>query len=207
MDILPAGEIALKNIYDIVKESYPDLCDDNVLCKDICTQGANQPEWKHRVRTVLYQLKSHGVIEKSTRRGFWVVRNQGNLVTPEAFDLSFGNEDPERSASTIYRILRDTKLSSQLKMLHLDQCQICGTTIRLKSGKTYSEAHHIKPLGSKHSGPDTAENIIILCPNHHVMCDYGAIKLDATNLRSNEGHKISIEYIRYHNKNIYNNGV
>lgn len=205
--MLPLGEIALKKIYGIVKETYPDLCDDNVLCKDICTQGANQPEWKHRVRTVLYQMKGHGVVEKSNRRGFWIIRQQNNLRTPQAFDLSTGNEEPDRSISTIYRVLRDTKLSRQLKMIHQDRCQICDSTIKLKSGKTYSEAHHIKPLGSEHCGPDVAENIIILCPNHHVMCDYGAIKLNASNLRSKKGHKVSIEYIKYHNQNIYQKGV
>jgi len=207
MAFLPNGEIALTTIYDIVQEQYPVLCDDGVLCKDICTQGANQPEWKHRVRTVLYQLKKQEVIEKSSRRGYWIVRSLSNLVTPRAFDLSTGNQEPRSFESITYRILRDTKLSRQLKHLHMNRCQICGSTIKLKSGKSYSEAHHIKPLGSSHRGPDTAENILILCPNHHVMCDYGAIELAASNLRVINGHKISNEYIRYHNENIFNNGV
>lgn len=206
MDFLPVGEIEIKTIYNIVKSNYPDLCDDQVLCKDICTQGTNQPEWNHRVRSVLSRLKDQNFIEKSNRRGFWIVKRKSNS-TPKAFDLSIGNASPHRHETITYRILRDTKLSQQIKRLHRNRCQICGKTIKLKSGKKYSEAHHIKPLGSDHGGPDMANNIVVLCPNHHVMCDYGTVELDISNIRLAEGHNISEKYIKYHNQKIYKNGV
>ena len=196
MDFLPSGEIELKTIYNLVKKKYPGLCNDRVLCKDICTQGTNQPEWKHRVRTVLNRLKDQELIEKSTQRGYWII-NKKNNDTPSAFDLYEGSINPDQLEAKTYRILRDTRLTRQLKRLHSDKCQICDNSIQLKSGKTYSEAHHIKPLS--HGGPDIAQNIIILCPNHHVMCDYGAIKLEVSKLRIVEGHIISEEYIKYNN--------
>ena len=71
--------------------------------------------------------------------------------------------------------------------------------IELSNGNRYSEAHHIKPLGSPHNGPDTAENIVVLCPNHHVMLDYGVIPLEKDALNVVAGHSVSEEYIVYHN--------
>jgi predicted restriction endonuclease len=59
------------------------------------------------------------------------------------------------------------------------------------------------PLGSEHNGPDVAENVIVLCPNHHVMCDYGAFELKSSELRMVNGHNVSEQYIEYHNSVIY----
>jgi predicted restriction endonuclease len=67
----------------------------------------------------------------------------------------------------------------------------------------YAEAHHIKPLGRPHNGLDVAENIIVLCPNHHVQLDYGALKLSRETVQSIHGHYIASQYIEYHNSEIY----
>ena len=75
---------------------------------------------------------------------------------------------PERILVETYRILRDTELARKIKKLHKNECQLCGTTITLQDGTSYSEAHHICPLGTPHNGPDVAGNILVLCPNHHV---------------------------------------
>jgi hypothetical protein len=90
-----------------------------------------------------------------------------------------------------------------LKLLHQYQCQICGYYIRLSNGNRYAEAHHIRPLGGTHKGPDVAENILILCPNHHAECDLGAIKLDLGKIRLHPDHPITASYVEYHNRNIY----
>src|SRR5690606_19162445 len=79
---------------------------------------------------------------------------------------------PERIETKIQRIIRDTALSKKVKALHNYKCQLCGTTIELPNGQRYAEAHHIKPLGSPHDGPDIMGNLICLCPNHHAMLDY-----------------------------------
>lgn len=120
--------------------------------------------------------------------------------TPIASD--FGDLVPEKVETITYRILRDTALARNLKELHENKCQICSETITLPTG-AYSEAHHIKPLSAPHQGPDIPENILVLCPNHHVMCDYGAIKLDVTVLMVHLGHKIGDEFLKYHNENIF----
>ncbi|TDQ93248.1 HNH endonuclease [Paraburkholderia silvatlantica] len=130
--------------------------------------------------------------------GVWGLRSTLNL-TPTASDLQELSA-PERVHTETYRVLRDTQLARKLKALHKNVCQICGTTLRLADGTTYSEAHHIRPLGAPHDGPDVAGNIIVLCPNHHVLFDYGALTLDADKLSIVHGHYIEEQYVEYHNE-------
>ncbi len=122
--------------------------------------------------------------------------------SPEVVDI---HEPVERVKSTAYRILRDTVLSRKIKALHKHKCQICGNTIELTDGTSYSEAHHIVPLGGGHDGLDISENILVLCPNHHVACDYGAVKLIKSRLRKVAGHFVSSKSVEYHNSVIYKN--
>lgn len=122
-------------------------------------------------------------------------------VTPKACDVA--DVKPERAATTTYRILRDTVLARRVKALHNCECQICGQTITLADGSRYAEAHHVMPLGTPHDGLDIIGNIVCLCPNHHAACDYGAIKLSLSALRTVEGHEIQSKFIQYHNQKIY----
>jgi hypothetical protein len=120
-----------------------------------------------------------------------------NLITPFASDIA-DPEVPERVETTTYRILRDTKKARGIKCLYDYCCQICGETIELGNAP-YSEAHHIKPLGNPHNGPDHESNIISVCPNHHVLLDYFAFKLDTEQLNLHLAHHINSNYIDYHN--------
>lgn len=129
--------------------------------------------------------------------------DEKNEVADSQIGYRSDNETPKRALQKTYRILRDTQLARKLKLLHKHHCQLCNTSITLANGKRYSEAHHIKPLGRPHNGPDVPDNIIILCPNHHVMLDYGTIKLDSSKIQMKVGHSISQEFINYHNENIF----
>jgi len=67
------GPRHLRDIYAAVQKEYPKLCDDDYMCSESCIMGnPRDPEWHHRVRTVLQDLKGHGV-EKGSRRGLWVL--------------------------------------------------------------------------------------------------------------------------------------
>lgn len=66
---------------------------------------------------------------------------------------------------------RDTKTILSLKILREFKCQICSKKILKANGEYYIEAAHIIPKREK--GPETPENIIILCPNHHKEFDFG----------------------------------
>ena len=66
--IMERGIKSITEIYSVVKNEYPLLCDDNYCCP----HGINQPEWNHTVRTALNRLK---VISENIfytgNRGFW----------------------------------------------------------------------------------------------------------------------------------------
>ncbi len=133
---------------------------------------------------------------------------------PLAVELNVSGDDPfrpidldppARIMATTYRILRDTAASRQLKADHECRCQICDITIELPGGMRYAEAHHVRPLGRPHDGPDVRENMIVLCPNHHAMCDYGTIRLSVNGLRRIDGHIIDPKFIAYHNERLCRN--
>ncbi len=114
---------------------------------------------------------------------------------------------------TITRKIRDTKMIKNLKDLHLNRCQICGLELYKDLDNKYSEGHHLYPLGE--NGPDTSDNILILCPNHHVEFDYGAIAINPDTFliehinssnpyhtkepfSLNKLHRINQDYLKYH---------
>jgi hypothetical protein len=130
-----------------------------------------------------------------------LVKSESKPVMPQATPIATDIQEPsqpERVKQETYRILRDTVLARQVKESNKYRCHICGQTLKLRHEQPYAEAHHIKPLGSPHDGPDVRENILCVCPNHHVLLDYGAIKLDAKQLTGIGG-----KYIDYHNENIF----
>ena len=123
------------------------------------------------------------------------------LLTPTAVDIG----EPkltQRHAVQTYRILRDTALARWLKHIYGYECQICGMTIELFNGDRYAEVHHIQPLGAPHNGPDILENMLVLCPNHHAMCDLGAIRLSLKELQVSKNHPVSQERLQYYNVKI-----
>jgi len=135
--------------------------------------------------------------------GHWGLREQ-NRRTPTSIDLAapegqHEDDQPRRRFTETYRILRDTALARTLKEIHDDCCQVCGETLELRDGARYSEAHHIKPLGRPHYGPDIEGNILVLCPNHHALCDLRAIELDLKGLSLHRDHKVEERFIDYHN--------
>lgn len=135
-------------------------------------------------------------------KGHWGLREQIQN-TPASIDLEGADDGddqaPGRRLTQTYRVLRDTALGRTLKEMHDDLCQICGGTIELRNGTRYSEAHHIRPLGRPHYGPDVEGNILVLCPNHHALCDLQAIELDLGSLRTHRDHRLEERFIDYHN--------
>jgi predicted restriction endonuclease len=183
-------------LYDEVKRvRVQDLPESwkQIIQRTIQDHCAESIGYKHSTN-VFYSVNRIGA-------GVWGLRSR-LLSTPSASDID-EPASPNRLLIETYRILRDTELARKIKALHKNVCQMCGETVALQNGETYAEAHHIKPLGMPHNGPDIAENIVVLCPNHHVMFDYGAIPLEAKSLRSVQGHIIGGAYISYHNEQIF----
>ena len=169
------------------------------------------PTWKSVIRRRIQDLSSDSVGFKGSQdlffsveglgRGIWGLRSHLS-ETPKAYDLPSGVNESRRTYLLTYRVLRDTSLARKIKALHRNKCQICRKTIEFGNGESYAEAHHIIPLGKPHNGPDIAENIIVLCPNHHALCDLGGITLSLDTIFKAQGHSISEKSIKYHNQKI-----
>jgi len=154
--------------------------------------------------------------EEVGKSGFKICRfrlmySGGNTNRRLAEEIETGDEDDKptvRREGTILRIIRDTKMARLVKELYNHECQVCSFTIDGKKSR-YAEGAHIKGLGKPHSGSDTMNNIICLCPNHHVMFDKGlfCINNDFTLLGQLSGklvvkpqHKLKISNLEYHRK-------
>jgi putative restriction endonuclease len=81
---------------------------------------------------------------------------------------------PIRVEQTVLRIVRDTAVTRQVKRLYDFTCQLCRVVLPTPVAP-YAEAAHIRPLGRPHFGRDALDNVLCLCPNDHVLFDWGAI--------------------------------
>jgi 5-methylcytosine-specific restriction endonuclease McrA len=120
-------------------------------------------------------------------------------------------EPPARFKAEVTRYIRDTNRGRALKKKYGFACQVCGLKIQLPRGEAYIEVHHIRPLGGGHNGTDMESNMIVLCPNHHAMFDYGIPLFDSQHQVSIDGgkcpiavkHSLSQDSILYHNTHCY----
>lgn len=109
---------------------------------------------------------------------------------------------PSRRETVINRLYRNRAIVTELKTIYNDTCQICSTRIMFRNGSTYSEAHHIRPLGGEHLGSDSLDNLLCVCPNCHVKLDYFSISIDPEKLTVSEGHFLNLANIDYHNQKV-----
>ena len=161
----------------------------------------------------LYRVDSHW--SEVGNSGFKIWRYRLLKIEDDSIDiertdptnpLALGsNTKPIRKISMVQRIVRDTEIAKGVKKHYDYACQVCGMKIPTAGG-FYAEAAHIRALGSPHSGPDTSDNIICLCPNHHVMFDQGVFSIsdDLTliglegKLYVSPGHEIISDHLKYH---------
>ena len=139
---------------------------------------------------------------------FRLVYSGDDIGRRHVADVALDNEvrQKRRRAGTVLRVVRDSKLSGDVKKLYGYACQVCGLAIATKRG-LYAEGAHIRPLGKPHDGDDCVGNLLCLCPNHHVMFDKGAFcVLDDCDLVGSEtgklhvhpGHKLELDNFGYH---------
>ncbi|MGA2870070.1 MAG: HNH endonuclease, partial [Verrucomicrobiota bacterium] len=83
----------------------------------------------------------------------------------------------------------------------------CGFRIEPVPNTFYIEVHHVRPLGGEHAGTDIQANMLVLCPNHHAMFDYGIPRFLSPQRIEIEGvtydiitkHGLSSDSMEYHN--------
>lgn len=173
-------------------------------------------EYQGQVEVVDYE---HGHFDTSDRDVYRFVLQRrheqgGRVDTVEATpDLS----PAERVETTRSRIIRNTTRAVELKERYSHTCQVCGARRRRRGDEGYAEAHHLKPLGRPHDGPDIEENVLVLCPDHHADFDYGMVAVDpdshriahaydsgvdGTTLHVRNDHDLDGQYLEYHNRGI-----
>jgi hypothetical protein len=192
------GVASLSSLYDQVRlvrvahgASTP-ISIEEVIRKELEYNSSDSSNWR-KTRDLFFSV--HGI-----GKGVWGLRSMLQEA-PIAPDTALSEEASSTPivALTINRIIRDTVMTRKVKALHRFQCQICGCSIRLRDGRRYAEAHHIIPLGAPHNGPDVPSNIIVVCPNHHAMLDFGCVSIDVEQLRLAEGHALAKKSVDYHN--------
>jgi hypothetical protein len=190
----------LKRMLDVIYEHGQDKSyDSDWVAQRIKETGLwNHGKWPERTINS-YFSRNPELFEHCGRNSYRLrIERFRPIETPTPID-NLEDKIPASIKTTIYRKLRETHLVATLKLIHDDCCQICGNAIPI-GGTAYSEGHHIKPFGRR--GPDIPGNILILCPNNHVQCDYGAIRLEFTRLRCDPRHVVEKRFVDWHNKNL-----
>ncbi|MBB5479502.1 HNH endonuclease [Micromonospora parathelypteridis] len=137
----------------------------------------------------------------------------GVLDAEEVAGSEAGDQGPARRKTVqIERIVRSSAVAEEVKRLHGHRCQICDTRLATRFG-FYSEAAHIKGLGRPHVGSDQIDNVLCLCPNHHVQFDAFAIFIDSDlvvrwavsgekigKLRLHPKHPIGVDNLQHHRR-------
>jgi hypothetical protein len=177
---------------------------------------ASFPRNRHvteKIRQTLQRLRDAGFIEFLGHGNYQLEMSYGELDWEPAGPGETGLQVPA-TRTVLRRVrLRDTFLAAEMKRKYQDTCQVCRERLQLSHG-TYAESHHIKPLGAPHLGPDVAGNILVVCPNHHVMLDRGALLVDPSSLLVSHvkdavrarpllvypWHQLNRRYIEYHDK-------
>lgn len=84
-------------------------------------------------------------------------------------------------------IRRDRPLIRALKEKYDYRCQFpgCDAEIPMRSGGSYCEVHHLRAVAQ--GGRARRVNLLVLCPNHHKMFDYGDVTITRSTPRHLEG--------------------
>ena len=131
--------------------------------------------------------------------------------------------EQEGSDDTVQRLIvrsaaqkRDRMLAAKLKHHYGNRCMFCGEVLAVGQDRFYSEAAHIKPIGTPHGGPDKTTNMLVLCPNHHIQFDRGILSLHLSGKQLkvvssvrhdplngivvSPKHKIDLDFVRWHQR-------
>jgi putative restriction endonuclease len=136
---------------------------------------------------------------------FKLVALETSLMQERVRELPGLYEVARRCDVIISRVIRDTAVTRSVKRLYDYRCQVCGVQLDTPPGP-YAEAAHIRPLGRPHDGPDALENVLCLCPNHHVLFDRWQLSLtddlaligERGRLYTHRHHVIAVANVRYH---------
>jgi len=179
------------------------------------------PEAGYRYDGLYYITSYEHVLGKS---GYKICRfhleselSLDNLENKLSNSLPENYESPGRKEGTTNRIIRSVKNREKIKAIYQSRCQVCGIFLKKPDNTGIVIGAHIKGLGKPHDGPDTLDNMLCLCPNHHEQFDAFSFYIDPDDLKiyglddkkgqkliTAKEHKINKDFLSYH-KNLYEN--
>jgi EVE domain/HNH endonuclease len=133
-----------------------------------------------------------------SRKAFEYVARLAGL-SPDDLLASRAARDPA-TISQAHRVARDLtpkakermskriergRVGSLVKAARKHRCQICealgseAVAFLKPNGNPYSEAHHVMPVAKLVKGSLAANNIMVLCPNHHRQAHYGRFEISS----------------------------
>lgn len=110
------------------------------------------------------------------------IRNAANKSGIRILEKQAANADP-KTRERISKYIERGPVGQRVKALRGNKCQVCEAIgrdpvpFRRNDGSPYSEAHHVVPVAMLLSGSLKAENIMVLCPNHHRQAHYGNFEI------------------------------
>lgn len=113
------------------------------------------------------------VSAESVRRKSSVVELLNGSAIDDIGAADVGNDDPEYRRRMSGSYVRNAEVRQHVLKRAKGKCEHCKSAGFTKdNGKPYLEAHHIISLAKQ--GPDTIENVIALCANHHREAHFSA---------------------------------
>lgn len=150
--------------------------------------GALADAWRNQlpVRSIIGERKGENQVgHRYLDPYFWAVTSYdertGYVLTRGARSPGFvdqflvaDNEDSpaERRNVNGTAFFRDPELRQRALNRANGNCEHCGARgFEMADGRIFLETHHVIPLSE--GGPDAADNIVALCPNHHREAHHG----------------------------------
>jgi 5-methylcytosine-specific restriction protein A len=134
---------------------------------------------------VAYIVGEVDVVAVLSGRGSVSTRRWTDAIDDVAYE-PVGSVISKRMVRTAPVYIRDARIRAAVIKRAAGKCEYCGSQgFRLRNGDRYLEAHHIVALAEQ--GPDTLENVIALCANHHREAHFGK---DAATLESQLARKL-----------------
>ena len=176
-------ERSLDDLYSTVKQQFTSLCNNEYRCSDNCNTAHSQPEWQHKVRTVLNNLKKRNLVVRGLQPRCWKLMPDGltsskstGKRTSDGTNYDVKNRSYSEGAIrelTIELRSRDSNLRKDAISLYGETCQVCGFHFGNyygDDGQGYIEVHHLKPLSEqKRRFRPTVDDVRVVCANCHRM--------------------------------------
>ena len=201
-NIIPPGEHRIDFVYKTVKSNYPELCDDDILSRDVIKEGSDQPAWKHYTRWALLDCRGTGTV-------VWVA--YGVYAFGEEAHIAHITEESESDEEYIPKTEGDArefirrsiarrrgqgKFRREILKAYGGKCAVTGSSTR-----SVLDACHIRP----YNGDDTdhVQNGILLRTDIHTLFD---VKL----LTIHEDYSIEVDdsiQDKYYREKIHGNQI